>query len=455
MKLPTGPKIPKLIQQFRFILFPMSFLEDCTKRYGDIFTLQFTYVSIVIISNSKALQKLLNDREFIAPGDSNKVIEPVVGSNSVITISGEKHRRQRQLLMPPFHGDRMRTYGETINNITQEIIADWQTTEPFNVREEMQKITLRVIMQAVFGLYKGKRAAEIENHIQEFLEAGGSPLGSMILFFPKLQRDMGSLTPWGSFLYHREQADKLLYQEIDERRKNPDDSRTDIMSMLMASRDEQGEAMTDEELRDELMTLLFAGHETTATALTWALYWIHKLPEVKEKLLAELDSLGENPDSNAILKLPYLNAVYCETLRIYPVAMLTFRREVASPVSLVGHELEPGTQVMGSIYSIHHDEDLYPEPNKFRPERFLERRFSAYEFIPFGGGTRRCIGMALAQFEMKLILAKIILDLDLNLVTSGEVKAKRRGVVTGPNRPIEMVVNSKRVAKSRSLQTVG
>jgi len=455
VKLPNGPKIPKLIQQFRFILFPMSFLEDCTKRYGDIFTLHFTYVSIVITCNSKALQKLLNDREFIAPGDSNKVIEPVVGSNSVITISGEKHRRQRQLLMPPFHGDRMRTYGETINNITQEIIADWQTAKPFNVREEMQKITLRVIMQAVFGLYKGKRAEEIENHIQEFLEAGGSPLGSMILFFPKLQRDMGSLTPWGNFLYHREQADKLLYQEIDERRKNPDDSRTDIMSMLMASRDEQGEAMTDEELRDELMTLLFAGHETTATALTWALYWIHKLPEVKEKLLAELDSLGENLDSNAILKLPYLNAVYCETLRIYPVAMLTFRREVTSPVSLGGHELEPGTQVMGSIYSIHHDEDLYPEPNKFRPERFLERQFSTYEFIPFGGGTRRCIGMALAQFEMKLILAKILLDLDLNLVTSGEVKAKRRGIVTGPNRPIEMVVNGKRVAKSRSLQTVG
>lgn len=189
--------------------------------------------------------------------------------------------------------------------------------------------------------------------------------------------------------------------------------------------------------------------------MTWALYWIHKLPEVKEKLLAELDSLGENPDSNTILKLPYLNAVYCETLRIYPVALLTFRREVASPVSLCGHELEPGTQVMGSIYSIHHDEGLYPEPNKFRPERFLERQFSPYEFIPFGGGTRRCIGMALAQFEMKLILAKILSDLDLNLVTSGDVKPKRRGVVTGPNRPIEMVVSGKQVAKSRSLQTVG
>ncbi|MDY6902457.1 MAG: cytochrome P450 [Cyanobacteriota bacterium] len=455
MKLPNGPKTPKLIQLIRFILFPMSFLEDCGKRYGDIFTLHLTYISIVIISNPKALEKLLNGKEFTAPGEANKVIEPLVGSNSVITIDGEKHRRQRKLLMPPFHGDRMLTYGDTINNVTQEIITDWEVGKPFNVREAMQKITLRVIMQAVFGLYKGKRAEEIENHIKDFLEVGGSRLGTMMLFFPKLQQNIGSLTTWKNFVYHREQADKLLYQEIDERRENFDDSRTDILSMLMASRDEQGEAMTDEELRDELMTLLFAGHETTATALTWALYWIHKLPEVKEKLLAELATLGENPDSNAILKLPYLNAVYCETLRIYPVAILTFRRAIKSPVSLCGYELEPGVGVMGSIYSIHQNEDLYPEPKKFRPERFLERQFSPYEFIPFGGGTRRCIGMALAQFEMKLILARILSDLDLNLVTEGEVKPKRRGVVTGPNRPIEMVVNGKRVAKSRSLQTVG
>ncbi|MBV6626589.1 MAG: cytochrome P450 [Rivularia sp. (in: Bacteria)] len=455
MKLPNGPKIPAFIQQLRFIVFPMSFLEDCAKRYGDIFTLQFVNIPIVIVSNAKALQKLLNNKEFAAPGDANIVIEPLVGSNSVITVSGEKHRRQRQLLMPPFHGDRMRTYSETINNITKEIISDWEVAKPFDVREAMQKITLRVIMQAVFGLYKGKRAEEIENHIKQFLEAGGSPFGAMALFFPKLQRNLGSLTPWGSFVYHRDRADKLLYQEIDERRENPDDSRTDIMTMLMASKDEQGEAMTDVELRDELMTLLFAGHETTATALTWALYWIHKLPEVKQKLLAELDSLGENPDSNAILKLPYLNAVYCETLRIYPVAMLTFRRTVESPVSLCGHELEPGTAVMGSIYSIHQDEELYPEPKKFKPERFLERQYSPYEFIPFGGGARRCIGMALAQFEMKLVLARILSDLDLDLVTEGEVKPKRRGVVTGPNRPIQMVVKGKRAVKTRSLETVG
>ncbi|MEM1395146.1 MAG: cytochrome P450 [Cyanobacteria bacterium P01_H01_bin.150] len=454
MKLPNGPKTPELIQQIRFILSPMSFLEECTERYGDIFTIHLTYISIVIVSNPQGLQQLLNDKEFTAPGDANKIIEPMVGSNSVITIDGEKHRHQRKLLMPSFHGDRMRTYTEVINRVTQEIIRDWEVGKPFDVRGAMQKITLRVIMQAVFGLYKGKRAEEIENHIRNFLEAGGSPLGAVMLFFPKLQRNLGSLTPWKRFAYHREQADKLLYQEIEERRANPDDSRTDIMSLLMASRDEQGEAMSDEELRDELMTLLFAGHETTATALTWALYWVHKFPEVREKLLAELDGLGENPDYDAILKLPYLNAVCCETLRIYPVAMLTFRRAIQSPVSLRGYELEPGVGVMGSIYNLHQNKNLYPEPKKFKPERFLEKQFSPYEFMPFGGGTRRCIGMAFAQFEMKLILAKILSGLDLNLVTNGEVKPKRRGVVTSPSRPIEMVVKAKQAVHSHSLETV-
>ena len=222
----------------------------------------------------------------------------------------------------------------------------------------------------------------------------------------------------------------------------------------MAARDEAGQAMTNEELRDELMTLLVAGHETTATALTWALYWIHKLPAVREKLLAELDSLGENPDTNAIIKLPYLNAVCCETLRIYPVAILTFRREVKTPVSLCGHKLESGTSVMGSIYLTHHREDLYPEPKQFKPERFLERQFSAYEYLPFGGGARRCIGMAFAQFEMKVVLAKILSNLDLALVGDGDVKPKRRGLVTGPDKSVQMVVKGKRQVKSPILQSI-
>jgi cytochrome P450 len=200
--------------------------------------------------------------------------------------------------------------------------------------------------------------------------------------------------------------------------------------------------MTDEELRDELMTLLFAGHETTATAISWAFYWIHKLPEIREKLLAELDSLGENFDSNTIFKLPYLTAVCNETLRIYPIAMLTFPRQVKTPISLCGYQLEPGTIIMGSIYLTHQREDIYPEPEKFNPERFLERQFSPYEFIPFGGGSRRCIGLAFAQFEMKLILAKVLKTWSMKLVDTHEVKPQRRGLVTGPNSPINFVIEN-------------
>jgi cytochrome P450 len=456
MKLPNGPQTPSFIQTLKFILNPLSVLENCTKRYGDIYTLSLKS-NEVMVSNPQALQQILtNDKtDFSVPSEGNKAFEPLMGKHSVIMASGNAHRRQRQLLMPSFHGDRMRCYGDTINQVTSEIMNRWEVGKTFDVREGMQAITMRVIMQAVFGIYEGDRATELEKLLGSMLEAGGSsPINAAFMIFPILQKDLGAKSYWGNFLRQRERIYQLLNDEIEERRANPDDSRTDVLNMLMASRDEQGEAMTNAELRDELITLLFAGHETTATALTWALYWIHKLPEVREKLLEEIDSLDENPDFNTIYKLPYLNAVYCETLRIYPVAILLFQRKVEKPVSLCGYDLEPGTLLYGSIYSVHQREDLYPEPKKFKPERFLERQFSPYEFIPFGGGARRCIGMALAQFEMKLILTKILKNLQLDLVDNGEVKPKRRGLVTGPNRSIQMVVKDKRAVESRSLETV-
>jgi cytochrome P450 family 110 len=218
---------------------------------------------------------------------------------------------------------------------------------------------------------------------------------------------------------------------------------------MMAARDENGQPMTNQELRDELMTLLFAGHETTATALAWGLYWIHSLPSVREKLLQELDSLGKNPDPMAIFRLPYLSAVCQETLRIYPVGMLTFPREVKSPVELMGYQLAPGTVVVGSIYLTHRRKDLYPEPLQFRPERFLERQFSPYEYLPFGGGSRRCIGMALAQLEMKLVLASILRDFELALAENKPVPAKRRGVTLGPAGGVRMVMTGRRMRQQR------
>ena len=455
MKVPNGPKTPAIVQLSRWIFSPMSFMEDCAKRYGDIFRLRLSR-DIVMVSNPQALQQILtgDTKDFEAPGDLNRLFEPLMGQNSLIILSGAPHQRQRQLMMPPFHGERMRTYDETIANVTEQIMKQWEIGKPFSIRSSTQAITLRVIMQAVFGLYEGDRAQKLEKLLAEILDVTGSPLSMTMIYFPILQRDLGAWSPWGRFLRLREEIDKLIYEEISERRENPDPSRTDILSLLMAARDEQGRSMTDEELRDELMTLLTAGHETTATALAWAFYWIHKIPTVREKLLQELDSLGENPDPNTIFKLPYLNAVCNETLRIYPVGMLTFPRVPKVPLSLIGYDIKPGTVLIGSIYLTHRREDLYPEPEKFKPERFLERQYSPYEFLPFGGGARRCIGFAFALFEMKIALATILSSLELELADNREVKPKRRGLVTAPSRSIQLVVKGERSVKSRTLETV-
>jgi unspecific monooxygenase len=211
--------------------------------------------------------------------------------------------------------------------------------------------------------------------------------------------------------------------------------------------------MTDVELRDELMTLLVAGHETTATSLAWALYWIHHLPQVREKLLQELDALDDNPDPSAIVRSPYLNAVCQETLRIYPVAMLALNRVVKSPLKLAGYEFEPGTVLIPSIYLTHHREDLYPEPKQFKPERFLERQFAPYEYLPFGGGNRTCIGMAFAQFEMKLVLATVLSRWQMELADSKPVEPVRNGALLGPAQGVPMVVRGKRPENQRILQT--
>ncbi|HAX79015.1 MAG TPA: cytochrome P450 [Cyanobacteria bacterium UBA11372] len=458
MKLPPGPKTPGMLQMIQWIARPMQFMEDCAKRYGDIFSARVAtgLIPVVFVSNPQALQEILtgDTKEFDAPGESNKIMEPLLGKQSAIALSGAAHRRQRQLMMPPFHGERMRTYGETIGEVTEQVMNQWQQGKPFCVRTSTQAITLRVMMKAVFGLNEDARGEQIEHLLVAMMEGMSVPLSAAMLYFPALQRDLGPLTPWGKFLRRQQQTDNLLYEEMQQRREQPDPNRTDILSLLMAARDEAGEPMTDEELRDELMTLLVAGHETTATAIAWALYWIHKLPSVREKLLQELDSLGDNPDPGAIFKLPYLNAVCSETLRIYPVGMLTFPRVPKVPVTLGGYDIEPGTILMGSIYLTHQREDLYPEAKQFKPERFLERQYSPYEFLPFGGGARRCIGYAFALFEMKVVLAKILSRFELELADNREVKPTRRGLVTAPNRSIQMVVKGERKVKSRTLEAV-
>lgn len=441
-QLPEGPPEPQWLQTLQGIFRPLYYSEATRSRYGDIFTFRFLNLSYVVVSNPQGIQKIFTaDPELFDSGKANATFfQPSLGDNSLVLLDGNRHQSQRKMLMPPFHGERMRAYGRLICEITEQTMRQWTMGKPFSMRESTQEISLRVILRTVFGLDEGDRFGQLRQSLTEMLEVTASPLRATLLFVPALQRDLGSWSPWGRFLRLRQEVDQHIYAEISDRRGTAPGE--DILSLMMSARDENDEPMTDVELRDELMTLLFAGHETTATALAWAFYWIHHQPEVREKLLQELNSLGKNADPMEIAKLPYLNAVCCETLRIYPVVLFTFARMLKAPFELMGYQLPPGTVLLPSIYLTHHREDLYPESKQFKPERFLERKYSAYEYLPFGGGNRLCIGYAFAQYEMKLVLATVLSQLQLELADSRPVRPVRRGLTMSPSGGVRMVVAS-------------
>ena len=430
MQLPDGPKSPPLLQLIQWIAQPLTLMETNAQRYGDLFTVNLGSLGpLVFISHPQAIQAIFTaDARQFDVGKGNEILRPLLGGRSLILQDGASHQRQRRLLMPPFHGERMRAYGKLINEITEQATNQWQLGQPLNARETTQAISLQVILQAVFGLDQGQRYQQLQQLLSEILNTTSSVLSSSLLFIRSLQRDLGSWSPWGQMVRRQAQIRQLIYAEIQARREQPDPTRTDILTLMLSARDEAGQPLSDAELHDELMTLLIAGHETTATAIAWALYWVHRQPEIGDKLRRELETVGSNADPNAIAQLPYLNAVCQETLRLYPVAMLTFSRMLKSPMRLLEYEFEPGTVLVPCIYLVHHREDLYPEPKQFKPERFLERQFSPYEYLPFGGGNRRCIGMAFAMFEMKLVLANILSRYELAIADNQSVKPVRRGV---------------------------
>src|SRR6201984_1645684 len=355
MSLPDGPKSPRIWQMLQWITMPFAFMRGCSDRFGDRFSVSLSQnlPPVIFFSNPEALQVIMtsDDSElFDSPGDINTLLEPLLGTQSLMGLSGDRHRRMRQLLMPPFHGERMRSYGRLIRDVTEEVMRERVAGKTFPVRKSMQKISLRVILRAVFCLNEGTRYQQLERVLARMVDRMSNPLSVSLLFFPMLRQDLGPLSPWGSFVRTRRQIDQLVYDEIAERRTHLEGSRHDLLTLLMSARDEAGEALTDAELRDELMTLLVAGHETTATAITWALYWIHKFPTVPKQLLKELQALDGPLDPSAVFRLPYLNAVCCETLRIYPVGMTTFARVTKSPIELMGCSLEPGHIFVGCIY---------------------------------------------------------------------------------------------------------
>ncbi|BAQ66208.1 cytochrome P450 [Geminocystis sp. NIES-3709] len=444
-----NPLTTSVIQQkIKWILDPVGYLKNAYNQHPDIFTATVSGLgsgSLVFVTHPQAIQQILtNDRQqFFANGQLNNILTPVVGFSSLLSLDGENHKRERKLLMPSFHGERMQIYSNLITEITENIFNQLKPGEVFIARELMQEISLQVIVKIVFGLSEGDRFEKMKELIKAILDRFNNPINISFLFYDWLKKDFGAWSPWGGFIRTRMQLDELIHSEINLRRQENNTNRTDILSTLLTAVDEEGKGMSDQELRDELMLMLFAGHETTAIAMTWTLYWLHRQPDIKTKLLTEL---SENHDrrGETIFKLPYLTAVCNETLRIHPVAMLTFPRQVMRDTELLDQKIPKDTVLLGCIYLTHHREDLYPEADKFIPERFLNRQYSPYEFMPFGGGVRRCLGEVLALYEMKLSIAHIITKYDLKLAENKTLKPKRRGVVLSPEGGVKMIFNEKK-----------
>ncbi len=452
MRLPDGPRLPALLQTLQIIAQPTQFLEKCAHDYGDSFTLKVLGLNsppIVFLSHPKTVEAIFTtETHKLELGQITHVFQPLTGSQSLIMQDGKRHQRLRQLLMPPLHGKQLLTYGQMICEITERTISDWNIGSSISIREYTSEIALQVILKVVLGLNSSPRYHQLRTLIQPFLESVNSPLNSIQFFWPPLQQDLGKWSPWGKFLQQQRQIDQLIYAEIAERRTQP--PKDDVLSLLIAAKDETGQALTDQELRDQLITLLLLGLDTTASALAWVFYWIHQDSKVLIQLRQELESLGENPDPMKIAQLPFLTAVCQETLRIHPIALISQPRLVQEKIQLEGYEFEPGTILIPCIHLAHRRTPIYPSPEKFQPERFIQRKFSPYEYFPFGGGSRSCIGMALSMFEIKLILATVLSRYELMLSYNALVKPVRRGITIVPSSNFRLTVIGGNLSNAQS-----
>lgn len=441
-RLPPGPRF-SLLQTALYARDPYGYMIANRKKYGDPFTVPALNGTLVMTGEPALVQQIFSaDPDTYLPFGAQS-LEPVVGPRSLLLLSGDRHKRERKLLTPPLHGARMRAYGETIRGAARAAMATWREGQPFVMQTSTQWISLEVIIRAVFGVQDEARVEAFRAGIIELVAAAVPSL----LFFTWLRRPWGGLSPYVRYQKAITAIDALIHGELAARRAQPGEPREDILSLMLAARDDAGEGMSDAELRDELMTLLFAGHETTGIALAWACYWLHRDPAALDRLRAEVDALGEDPEPERIAKLPYLDAVCNETLRLHPIVP-DVPRQLARPLELGPWRIEPphGVDVMTTL--LHLREDLYPEPHRFKPERFLERRFSPFEFTPFGGGHRRCIGAAFATWELKIVLATFLRHAHLELAEPGDVQAARRNVVLGPATGVRMVLRERRAHRS-------
>jgi cytochrome P450 len=421
--LPPGPRGPKAFTTFRFLLRGPRFLEACHRRYGDRFTVRLNTGRTVVITSDPADIKevFTGSPDDLHAGAGNVILKPLLGSRSVLLLDGAEHLRQRRLMLPPFHGERMRAYGEAMTEVAERHVSAWPVGRPFAVHPTMQAITLEIILRTVFGVEDRARIAQLGAPLKRLLNSTDHPARLLALQFTSSE-GAKPRSPWGRIYGLMAPADAMIYEEIAACRADAHaEERTDILSLLLTARDEDGEPLTDRELRDELMTLLVAGHETTATALAWTIERIVRHPDVLARLRAEQAEGGEE----------YLEATIKEALRLRPVVPGVIRR-LQRPLRIGDLDLPAGVHIAPSIYLTHRRPDLYPEPEAFRPERFLERTPGTYEWLPFGGGIRRCLGASFALYEMRIVLGTILRRARLEATGAPAEQVRRRFVTFTP-----------------------
>jgi cytochrome P450 len=412
-------------------------LNDCARSYGDMFTLKIANEGTwVFVTDPDAVKQVFTgDPRLLHAGEANVVLLPVLGSHSLLLLDGDAHMTQRKLMLPSFHGERMRGYEQTMAEVATRELERWPDGTPLSAWPTMQAITLEVIMRTVFGVTDADRLRRLGDALQGSLSWTADPkrMARLALLGPQRIAERGTLQK------ALQPTDDLIFEEIRARRDAPDlAERDDVLSLLLQARHEDGSEMSDQELRDELMTLLVAGHETSATALAWALEALARHPAVLSRLREEVDA-GEDA---------YLDAVVKEILRLRPVIALVLRR-LTEPMEIGGRLLPAGVNVAPCIYLIHRRADVYPDPRAFRPERFLEKPPGTYTWIPFGGGVRRCLGASFAQFEIKVVLRELVRRLDIRPARPRAERRVRRAIVFAPERGGELVA-ARRAASNGS-----
>jgi cytochrome P450 len=436
-QLPPGPRF-SLLEAYRFYFKnPYGYHLDCAREYGDPFTVPTVYGPTVVTGTPDAVRSILAADPDTFGAYPKDLIGPLAGETSLLVVTGDRHRRDRGVLMGPFHGDRMRAYGSLIADIADREAGRLRPGERFDARDLMQRISLQAIARVLFGA-GDPRADDLCDAAVALIEAA-SPA---ILVFTWLRRDLAGMGPWARFSRASRHLDDLILAAIADRRARPPrDGDEDVLGMLLAARCEDGAPLTDDDVRCQIITLMLAGYETTATSLAWAFYWLHRHEDALDRLVAEVSSAGGSP--SALARLPYLDAVCHEVLRLCPPAPEALR-PLRRPLRLDGWDLPAGVTVSMSIVLVHQREDLYPRAQSFRPERFLERKFGPHEFLPFGGGARRCAGAALALYEMKVVLGTLLEARRFRLLERG-VTAAFRNLTVGPSGGVQMAYEGQRL----------